>query len=188
SLKDPQGKRAVGTTLGRNHPGYQLLKSGKPYYAQIKLYGERYITYYAPIKDANGNVSGLSFIGLPVDQATQTLFDALEEIKWGDTGYTIIVDNDKNNLGKYLLHPTKSATDPSIVEVRDYDGNKPFHKIFEQKSGLIRYPFQYGSTVGEKYLVFTEVPGWNWKLLGGTFIKEVTKGSDTLLKLIAIIS
>ncbi|MCV5976005.1 methyl-accepting chemotaxis protein, partial [Escherichia coli] len=31
-------------------------------------------------------------------------------------------------------------------------------------------------------------PGWNWKLLGGTFIKEVTKGSDTLLKLIAIIS
>ncbi|HCE3104546.1 methyl-accepting chemotaxis protein [Vibrio parahaemolyticus] len=188
SLKDPQGKRAVGTTLGRNHPGYQLLKSGKPYYAQIKLYGERYITYYAPIKDANGNVSGLSFIGLPVDQATQTLFDALEEIKWGDTGYTIIVDNDENNLGKYLLHPTKSATDPSIVEVRDYDGNKPFHKIFEQKSGLIRYPFQYGSTVGEKYLVFTEVPGWNWKLLGGTFIKEVTKGSDTLLKLIAIIS
>ncbi|MDW2127405.1 Cache 3/Cache 2 fusion domain-containing protein, partial [Vibrio sp. 2033] len=188
SLKDPQGKRAVGTTLGRNHPGYQLLKSGKPYYAQIKLYGERYITYYAPIKDANGNVSGLSFIGLPVDQATQTLFDALEEIKWGDTGYTIIVDNDENNLGKYLLHPTKSATDPSIVEVRDYDGNKPFHKIFEQKSGLIRYPFQYGSTIGEKYLVFTEVPGWNWKLLGGTFIKEVTKGSDTLLKLIAIIS
>ncbi|MCV5899390.1 Cache 3/Cache 2 fusion domain-containing protein, partial [Escherichia coli] len=100
----------------------------------------------------------------------------------------IIVDNDENNLGKYLLHPTKSATDPSIVEVRDYDGNKPFHKIFEQKSGLIRYPFQYGSTIGEKYLVFTEVPGWNWKLLGGTFIKEVTKGSDTLLKLIAIIS
>ncbi|MCV5951686.1 Cache 3/Cache 2 fusion domain-containing protein, partial [Escherichia coli] len=77
------------------------------------------------------------------------------EIKWGDTGYTIIVDNDENNLGKYLLHPTKSATDPSIVEVRDYDGNKPFHKIFEQKSGLIRYPFQYGSTIGEKYLVFT---------------------------------
>ncbi|HHX8335819.1 TPA: methyl-accepting chemotaxis protein [Vibrio diabolicus] len=188
SLKDPQGQRAVGTTLGLDHPGYQQLKAGQPYYAQIKLYGERYITYYSPIKDATGKVAGLSFIGLPVDQATQTLFDALEEIKWGDTGYTIIVDNDDNNLGKYLLHPTKSATNPSITEIRDYEGNKPFHKIFEQKSGLILYPYQFGSTVGEKYLVFTEVPGWNWKLLGGTFIKEVTKGSDTLLKLIAIIS
>ncbi|EPR5146332.1 methyl-accepting chemotaxis protein [Vibrio alginolyticus] len=188
SLKDPQGQRAVGTTLGINHPGYQQLKAGQPYYAQIKLYGERYITYYAPIKDATGKVAGLSFIGLPVDQATQTLFDALEEIKWGDTGYTIIVDNDDNNLGKYLLHPAKSGSDSSILEVADYNGHKPFGQIFEQSSGLIRYPFEYQGNVGEKYLVYTEVPGWNWKLLGGTFIKEVTKGSDTLLTLIAIIS
>ncbi|EHI5142310.1 methyl-accepting chemotaxis protein [Vibrio alginolyticus] len=188
SLKDPQGQRAVGTTLGINHPGYQQLKAGQPYYAQIKLYGERYITYYAPIKDATGKVVGLSFIGLPVDQATQTLFDALEEIKWGDTGYTIIVDNDENNLGKYLLHPAKSGSDSSILEVADYNGHKPFGQIFEQSSGLIRYPFEYQGNVGEKYLVYTEVPGWNWKLLGGTFIKEVTKGSDTLLTLIAIIS
>ncbi|MGI3071298.1 methyl-accepting chemotaxis protein [Vibrio alginolyticus] len=188
SLKDPQGQRAVGTTLGINHPGYQQLKAGQPYYAQIKLYGERYITYYAPIKDATGKVAGLSFIGLPVDQATQTLFDALEEIKWGDTGYTIIVDNDENNLGKYLLHPAKSGSDSSILEVAGYNGHKPFGQIFEQSSGLIRYPFEYQGNVGEKYLVYTEVPGWNWKLLGGTFIKEVTKGSDTLLTLIAIIS
>ncbi|ELB2784185.1 methyl-accepting chemotaxis protein [Vibrio alginolyticus] len=188
SLKDPQGQRAIGTTLGINHPGYQQLKAGQPYYAQIKLYGERYITYYAPIKDATGKVVGLSFIGLPVDQATQTLFDALEEIKWGDTGYTIIVDNDDNNLGKYLLHPAKSGSDSSILEVADYNGHKPFGQIFEQSSGLIRYPFEYQGNVGEKYLVYTEVPGWNWKLLGGTFIKEVTKGSDTLLTLIAIIS
>ncbi|HHF3274564.1 TPA: methyl-accepting chemotaxis protein [Vibrio alginolyticus] len=188
SLKDPQGQRAVGTTLGINHPGYQQLKAGQPYYAQIKLYGERYITYYAPIKDATGKVAGLSFIGLPVDQATQTLFDVLEEIKWGDTGYTIIVDDDDNNLGKYLLHPAKSGSDSSILEVADYNGHKPFGQIFEQSSGLIRYPFEYQGNVGEKYLVYTEVPGWNWKLLGGTFIKEVTKGSDTLLTLIAIIS
>ncbi|POF57982.1 methyl-accepting chemotaxis protein, partial [Vibrio vulnificus] len=31
-------------------------------------------------------------------------------------------------------------------------------------------------------------PGWNWKLLGGTFISEVTKGSQTLLKLIIAIA
>lgn len=53
---------------------------------------------------------------------------------------------------------------------------------------MIRYPYEYQGTVGEKYLVYTEVPGWNWKLLGGTFIKEVTKGSDTLLKLIITIA
>ncbi|WP_039986859.1 methyl-accepting chemotaxis protein [Vibrio owensii] len=188
SLKDPQGKRALGTTLGLNHPGYQKLKNGQPYYAQIKLYGERYITYYAPLKDANGKVNGISFIGLPVERATQDLFSSLQSVKWGDTGYTIILDNEKDNQGHYLLHPKHEESDPPIQEVSDYNGNKPFYQLFEQESGLIRYPFEYQGTVGEKYLVYTQVPGWNWKLLGGTFINEVTKGSQALLQLIATIS
>jgi len=188
SLKNPQGNRAIGTTLGKNHPGYQKLISGQPYYAQIKLYDQRYITYYAPLKDTSGNVNGITFIGLPVERATQNLFDSLETVSWGDSGYTIILDNQKDNLGHYLLHPKHKETDPPIQEVSDYNGNKPFYKIFEQENGLIRYPYEFNGQVGEKYLVFTKVPGWNWKLLGGTFINEVTKGSQTLLKLIAIIS
>ncbi|MHA2799025.1 methyl-accepting chemotaxis protein [Vibrio harveyi] len=188
SLKDPQGKRALGTTLGQNHPGYQKLMSGQPYYAQIKLYGERYITYYAPLKGANGKIQGISFIGLPVERATQDLFNSLKTVKWGDTGYTIILDNEKSNQGHYLLHPTRKESDAPMQEVADYNGNKPFQQLLSHDSGLIRYPFEYQGTVGEKYLVYTQVPGWNWKLLGGTFIHEVTKGSQTLLKLIATIS
>lgn len=188
SLKNPSGQRVVGTSLGKNHPGYNQLMNGQPYYAQVKLFGESYITYYAPIKNAAGKVNGLSFIGLPVEQATQDLYKSLASIKWGDTGYTIVVDNQEDNLGKYLLHPVHDESAPSIIEVSDYEGNKPFHQIFEQKSGLIRYPYEYQGTIGEKYLVYTEVPGWNWKLLGGTFIQEVTKGSDTLLKLIITIA
>lgn len=188
SLKDPSGQRVIGSYLGKDHPGYRQLVSGQPYYAQVKLFGESYITYYAPIKNAAGEVNGISFIGLPVERATQDLFKSLESIRWGDTGYTIIVDNREDNLGKYLLHPIHDQNAPSIIEVSDYDGNKPFYQIFEQDSGLIRYPYEYQGTVGEKYLVYTEVPGWNWKLLGGTFIQEVTKGSDTLLKLIITIA
>ncbi|MGY3686479.1 methyl-accepting chemotaxis protein [Vibrio coralliilyticus] len=188
SLKNPSGTRVVGTTLGKNHPGYNKLMSGQPYYAQVKLFGENYITYYAPLKDYQGKVTGVTFIGLPVEQATQDLFESLRSIKWGDTGYSIVVDNREDNLGRYLLHPIHDENAPPIIDVADYNGNKPFHQIFEQKSGLIRYPYEYQGTVGEKYLVYTEVPGWNWKLLGGTFIKEVTKGSDTLLKLIITIA
>ncbi|MEF1308277.1 Cache 3/Cache 2 fusion domain-containing protein, partial [Vibrio owensii] len=124
----------------------------------------------------NGKVNGISFIGLPVERATQDLFSSLQSVKWGDTGYTIILDNEKDNQGHYLLHPKHEESDPPIQEVSDYNGNKPFYQLFEQESGLIRYPFEYQGTVGEKYLVYTQVPGWNWKLLGGTFINEVTKG------------
>jgi len=188
SLKNPSGDRVVATTLGRNHPGYNKLKSGQPYYAQVKLFGQRYITYYAPLTNAQGKVNGVSFIGLPVEEATQSLFESLRSVSWGDTGYTIIVDNEKEHQGQYLLHPTLAGGGKSITDVADYDGNKPFYQLFEQSSGLILYPYEYQGTVGEKYLVYTDVPGWGWKLLGGTFIKEVTKGSDELLKLIAIIA
>ncbi|EML5171094.1 methyl-accepting chemotaxis protein [Vibrio vulnificus] len=188
SLKNPSGQRVVGTTLGYNHPAYQKLRAGQAYYAQVKLFGESYITYYSPILDAQNKVTGVSFIGLPVQKATEDLFSALNQVKWGDTGYTIVVDNEQSNLGKYLLHPTRTQHDPSIIDTADYDGNKPYVAIFENKSGLIRYRHEYQGTVGEKYLVYTEIPGWNWKLLGGTFISEVTKGSQTLLKLIIAIA
>ncbi|MEZ8823377.1 methyl-accepting chemotaxis protein [Vibrio amylolyticus] len=188
SLKDHQGNRVIGTTLGRNHPGFNQLMSGQPYYAQVKLFDVNYLTYYAPLKDFQGKVTGITFIGLPVEQVTQELFDSLGAISWGDTGYTIVVDNREESLGKYLLHPVHDESSPSIIDVKDYEGNQPFHQLFKQTSGLIRYPYEYNGTVGEKYLVYTEVPGWEWKLLGGTFIKEVTKGSETLLKLIITIA
>lgn len=188
SLTNPAGERVVGSLLDSSHSGYQKIKSGQPYYAQVELFGEHYITYYAPLVGSDGSINGISFIGLPVEDATQSLFDSLRSVSWGDTGYTILVDNDEDNLGQYLLHPTLADKQSSIIDVKDYEGNKPFYQIFEQASGLIRYPYSYQQTVGEKYLVYTEVPGWNWKLLGGTFIKEVTKGSDELLKLIAIIA
>tara|TARA_Y100001960_G_scaffold42311_1_gene41601 strand:- start:3244 stop:4683 length:1440 start_codon:yes stop_codon:yes gene_type:complete len=131
---------------------------------------------------------GISFIGLAVERATQDLFAALKTVNWGDTGYTIVLDNNPDHLGHYLLHPKHTESDPSIIDVKDYEGNKPFYQLFEQPSGLIKYPFEYQGSIGEKYLVYTEVAGWNWKLLGGTFISEVTKGSQELLKLIAIVS
>ncbi len=188
SLKNPSGERVVGTYLDNQHPGYNTLSAGQPYHAQVKLFGKRYITYYAPIKNARGEIFAISFIGLSVNKATQDLFKSLAEIQWGDSGYTIIVDNEKDNLGHYLLHPTHKESGPSILDVPDHDGNKPFASIFEQPSGLIRYPYEYQGHIGEKYLIYAEVPGWNWKLLGGTFVEEVTKGSQALLKLITWIA
>ncbi|OLQ72769.1 chemotaxis protein [Photobacterium proteolyticum] len=188
SLKNDSGKRALGTKLGHGHPGFSKLSSGQPYYAKVVLFGNTYLTYYAPIKDDNGQVVAISFIGIPIDEATKSVFASLANIRWGDTGYTIVIDNDKDNLGKYLYHPVIKDEGVSIINVADYDGNKPFGQLFESASGLMTYPYEYNGFVGEKYLVYTEVPGWNWKLLGGTFIKEVTKGSQQLLTVIVIVA
>ncbi|BEU02433.1 chemotaxis protein [Agarivorans sp. OAG1] len=188
SLKNSQAQRAVGTKLGLNHPGYSTLVSGQAFHAKVTLFGKDYLTYYKPIKNQQGKVAALSFIGVPIDQATEEIFDNLSQIKWGDTGYTIVVDNDASHLlGNYLLHPEIKPGE-SIIDRRDYDGNQPFKEIFKQPSGRLFYPYEYNGVVGEKYLVFAEVPGWNWKILGGTFVSEITKASRDLLVLIALVS
>ncbi|OAN10901.1 chemotaxis protein [Photobacterium jeanii] len=188
SLKDHNGNRALGTKLGLNHPGYQQLKNGQPYYAKVVLFNHDYLTYYAPIKNANGKVVAISFIGLSIESASKAVFDSVSNIRWGDSGYTIVTDNDKSNLGVYLYHPDSTKLGQSIINIADSSGNKPFGQIFESNNGIIKYPFEFNGMVGEKYLVYTEVPGWNWKLLGGTFIKEVTQGSQQLLTIIVIVA
>ncbi|QTG97643.1 methyl-accepting chemotaxis protein, partial [Vibrio furnissii] len=40
----------------------------------------------------------------------------------------------------------------------------------------------------EHYRLYTTVPGWNWLVLGGTQVDEITQSSQQLLTLIALIS
>ena len=188
SLKKNNGERAVGTFLGTNHPGYQKLMQGQPYYAAVDLFGERYITYYAPITNRRGRIIAISFVGVPVEKAAQDTFEALSQVKWGKTGYSIVVDNNARNLGHYLLHPTYTEKDPSIISQADALGGHPYKAIFEHDKGTIIYKFKNEQYSGDKYLVYATVPGWNWKLLGGTFIDEVTQASRDLLTQIIIAS
>lgn len=188
SLKDQAGERATGTFLGRDHPGYSKLSNGQTFYAEVELFGNLYLTYYAPIQTFDGTLMGISFIGLPINQVTQEAFAKLGGISWGDTGFTFIIDNDNSKQGEYLFHPKLNESSPPIQNVRDANNNQPFKKLHDQQAGVIVYPFSEGTMSGEKYVVFAEVDGWNWKILGGTYVDEVTKESAELLKIIVLVS
>ena len=188
SLRDENGKLEIGTLLGKQHPAYQHIMNGQPFVDVVNMYGVNYIAYYAPYLNDDQQVVALTFVGLPVESATKSIFESLRTVSWGETGYTVVVSNAKENLGSYLLHPSFKSTDPSILDVSDFKGNKPFGPIFEHDTGILTYPWELNGAQGEKYMVYATVPGWNWKILGGTFIHEVTKESTELLQLIAIIS
>src|SRR6266567_840978 len=48
SVKKEDGSRAVGTLLGKQHPGYGKLMGGEPYFGQATLFGKMYSTRYVP--------------------------------------------------------------------------------------------------------------------------------------------
>ncbi|MFC3023720.1 methyl-accepting chemotaxis protein [Vibrio zhugei] len=188
SLKNRANQRAVGTRLGTDHPAYSQLMAGQDYYAAVELFGKRYITYYSPMRNAQGKITAIIFIGLPIDTVAKNIFSSLSNIKWGKTGYTIVVDTAPNNLGHYLAAPDRVQSDTPIQDYIDSDNQKPFAHIFSQNNGTVVFPYSHGELSGEKYLVYVHVDGWDWKLLGGTFISEITEESNTLLTHILIVS
>lgn len=66
NVKTEKGDRAVGTKLAADHPAQPYLASGKPFFGPAVLFGKDYMTGYFPITDAAGAVTGVLFIGIPM--------------------------------------------------------------------------------------------------------------------------
>lgn len=145
SLRDHEGKLEIGTLLGKDHPAYQNIMNAQPYVDVVNMYGTDYIAYYAPFLNDEGQVVAATFIGLPVENATKSIFDALQSVSWGDTGYTIVVDNDKGDLGRYLLHPQMKPSDPSILEFVTRMAKSLLHKYSNKRLASLLI---LGSTTG----------------------------------------
>jgi len=61
----PDGSRAVGTPLAAGPAKDAVLGEGKPYRGSADILGKPFFTAYDPIKDANGKVIGVLYVGIP---------------------------------------------------------------------------------------------------------------------------
>lgn len=85
SLKKENGERAVGTTLGRDHPAYKKILAGESFVGKAKLFGKDYYTAYRPIQEAGGKVIGILFIGLDISAELEALKHQIANVKVGST-------------------------------------------------------------------------------------------------------
>jgi methyl-accepting chemotaxis protein len=64
TLENSEGKRVIGTALGIFHPAYELLVEGRDYFGLAQLFGKNYSTQYTPVKDQNGEIVAILFVGM----------------------------------------------------------------------------------------------------------------------------
>jgi methyl-accepting chemotaxis protein len=67
NVKNEKGERAIGTKLAAGHPAQAALTEGKAYYGEAALFGRDFMTAYFPITNAAGAVTGVLFIGIPME-------------------------------------------------------------------------------------------------------------------------
>jgi methyl-accepting chemotaxis protein len=190
SLKTDKGERAIGTLLDRAHPGYKATLEGNTYNGFAVLFGKPYITQYDPIKDAQGKVVGLSFVGLDFAGYVEQLKTTIRGMKIGKTGYFFVMDaRPGKDYGTLLVHPTSEGK--ILIDTKDDKGREFLKEILEKKNGTIRYPWVNTglgeTTARDKVVAFNHVKGWNWIVAAGTYEDEFTSEVSNLRNLYALI-
>jgi methyl-accepting chemotaxis protein-2 (aspartate sensor receptor) len=99
SLKKQDGSRAMGTLLGSKSPAFDKMMAGETYVGPATLFGTPYMTRYSAIKDGQGKVVGILFIGFDMRGLQQELITLADAVTLYGSG------------GLYLLDPGKTPED-----------------------------------------------------------------------------
>jgi len=188
SLEKEDGSRAIGTFLGKGHPGYRKLINGESYVGPARLFGRYYMTEYQPFKDASGKVIGILFIGFDYSDQFKLLKEKLAAIRFGDTGYVFAIDAVPGpRQGVAVIHPALEGK--NLLEAKDAAGQPVFRKLLEGDKGVLEYLWETPQgEPDEKIVAYQRVPGWNWVVGAGSFVHEFTHDADALRNSLIIMS
>mgnify|MGYP003635424347 FL=1 len=177
SLKKSDGQRAIGTYLGKKHPGYQPLMNGQSYEGYAKLFGNEYMTVYQPIKNKQNQVIGILYIGFNINDALASLRESVNKIVIEESGNLFVFRNTND-----VVIAGKEAAVDSKVSSKALDGLN----LEAIKKGL---SLKYNSENNTPMFAYSKtVPGWDWTLLGRVKESELTEESIKLMVVNSITS
>ena len=140
NVKGTDGERAVGTHLTDNV--YEVaVKQGETYYGRRDLFGVNYVTAYEPIRDRNGTVIGVLFVGTEEEQTLDVVKKSIRDTVVGKNGYMYVLDGN----GMVLVHPTLDNVNWSDMEY--------VREMMEKKEGAIIHQVN-GTTILDAYTYF----------------------------------
>ncbi|VAW14225.1 Methyl-accepting chemotaxis protein I (serine chemoreceptor protein) [hydrothermal vent metagenome] len=64
NIVDANGKRAIGTPLGKDNPAYQSMLNGETFVGQANISNVPYYAIYQPVKNPDGAIIGVLFVGM----------------------------------------------------------------------------------------------------------------------------
>ena len=179
SLKKEGGERAVGTSLGNKHPAFAAMMAGSPFTGRAKLFGRDYMAHYQPLKDAGGQVIGISFIGIDFTEGLAALEQKINVIKFGETGLTSVIDTGLEP-GRSLIH--RELKGKNLLEARDASGRAFIKEMIELKNGTLRHGMlpQSGYSSAERISVVHSFDKWNWLIISTVDVGELMLDAHAL--------
>ena len=156
TVKNNEGQRVIGTYITDDSPVVQAIERGETFYGRALVVDEYFTCAYEPIK-IDGKIEGILSLGVKEKDLT-SLEKTILDIKIGDTGYVMAVDN----KGIILIHPNAKGKD---------DSQHPVTKsLMENKKGTFYYEYEGRKKIG----VGTYFEPFDWYILATGFTDEFT--------------
>ena len=169
NVKKKDNTRAIGTFIPAANPDgspnkvVSTVLSGQTYSGRAYVVNAWYISAYEPIKDANGKIIGMLYVGVREDSVA-AVAESILHTTVGETGQAYVLDGN----GQYVVTRDLSVKGNSALEVKDAAGGQPMKDIVEAAArldgmavGSIRYPSDSGHRVAR----FVRFAPWNWIII-----------------------
>ena len=112
SVKDREGRSAVGTELDPKGPVAKGLLEGKSYVGNAEILGRQYYTAYVPIEDSRSSVIGAWYVGYPVD-VIDDISQLIKKSKIVGDGFLVLKDSKRRPL--YMTEGVPGSTVKKVL-------------------------------------------------------------------------
>ncbi len=185
SLTDDAGKRAIGTLLDRNHPGYAVVMRGQPYVGKALLFGTYYMTRYDPVTTSRGEVIGLRFIGLHFGSNLVTMKKTLREVRLAGDGFSMAFDAAEGpGYGRVIA--SRQNEGETVETLLDAQGKPYLADLVTRGEGQI--DVDLGGEVGRVRLRALRFEPWAWVVINQQSLDALQSPLHSLMQISALAS
>jgi methyl-accepting chemotaxis protein len=186
NVLDDHGLRGTGTYIarrpahGETNPVLERVLAGETYSGRAFVVDKWYLARYTPVRDASGRITGMLFVGVPLDALTE-LRQAISQIKLGKSGYVWVIGASGKERGHYIVSKDQTRNGESIWESKDANGRYFIQDFVTRGEKLERgqlleggYPWQNKdeSKPRDKLVSVGHFQPWNWVIGASVYQDE----------------
>lgn len=180
-----EGQRGTGTYIpaigadGTPNPVVASLLKGESYVGTAFVVNQWYVTAYAPVRSASGEVIGAVYSGVP-ETGVESLRTGISGVKVGDTGFMFSAFNAGSDAGKFALAPDGHEDYGDALALQDAKGEPWMKTVLEKSVELKDGEFaQFHDTIDfeggqrECMVMYTNFAPWKWVIVAVAPLDEL---------------
>ncbi len=190
-----QGKRAIGTYIpavnpdGAPNPVISAILSGKTYHGRAFVVDAWYLTAYEPIKDRNGYLVGMLYVGVKQKTVESRIRKAILQTKVGRTGYVYVLGGKGEGRGRYVISLRGERDGEDVWKVKDSDSRYVIQEIINKAIALqpgelatVRYRWKNSDDAEPHWKVarIAYYAPWDW-IIGASVNEEELQSYQKIL-------